>query len=37
MAVANKTVEKHVLRIIQLYEQLGIKKATSDEMAFVLG
>ena len=41
-----KTVQKtllywrytiHVLHIIQLYEQLRIKKATSDEMALALG
>jgi hypothetical protein len=37
MAVANKTVEKHVLHIIQLYEQLRMKKATSTEMALSLG
>ena len=37
LKVAEKTVEKHALRIIQLYEQLRIKKATSNEMASTLG
>jgi hypothetical protein len=37
MAVAAKTVEKHVLRYRQLYEQLRMKKATSIEMALALG
>jgi membrane-bound lytic murein transglycosylase len=36
MAVASKTVEKHVLHWHQLYEQQKQKKATSVEMAFVL-
>jgi hypothetical protein len=31
------TVEKHVLHYRQLYEQLRMKKATSIEMASVLG
>ncbi|MBA6302621.1 hypothetical protein [Colwellia sp. MB02u-14] len=33
LTVAAKTVAKHVLHYRQLYEQLSIKKATSDEMA----
>jgi hypothetical protein len=37
LAVAAKTVEKHVLHYRQLYEQLSNKKATSDEMALALG
>jgi len=37
LTVAAKTVEKHVLHYRQLYEQLRKKKATSDEMALVLG
>jgi hypothetical protein len=37
LTVASKTVEKHVLRYRQLYEQLRMKKATSDEMALALG
>jgi hypothetical protein len=37
LTVAAKTVEKHVLRYRQLYEQLSMKKATSDEMALALG
>jgi RNA-directed DNA polymerase len=37
LAVAAKTVEKHVLHYRQLYEQLSIKKATSDEVALALG
>ena len=37
LTVAAKTVEKHVLHYRQLYEQLRKKKATSDEMATVLG
>ena len=37
LTVAKKTVEKHVLHISQLYEQLRIKKATFSEMAFSLG
>jgi hypothetical protein len=37
LTVAAKTVEKHVLHYRQLYEQLRIKKATSIEMASVLG
>jgi RNA-directed DNA polymerase len=37
LTVAAKTVEKHVLRYRQLYEQLSKKKATSDEMALALG
>jgi hypothetical protein len=36
MAVAKKTVEKHVLHWHQLYEQQKQKKATSEEMTFVL-
>ena len=35
--MAEKTWEKHALHIIQLYEQLRKKKATSDEMASTLG
>jgi RNA-directed DNA polymerase len=37
LTVAAKTVEKHVLHYRQLYEQLRKKKATSIEMASVLG
>jgi RNA-directed DNA polymerase len=37
LTVAEKTVEKHVLRYRQLYEQLRMKKTTSIEMASVLG
>jgi RNA-directed DNA polymerase len=37
LTVAAKTVEKHVLHYRQLYEQLSMKKATSDEMALALG
>jgi hypothetical protein len=37
LTVAAKTVEKHVLHYRQLYEQLRIKKATSDEVASALG
>ncbi|MFT6372687.1 MAG: hypothetical protein ACJAZT_001434 [Gammaproteobacteria bacterium] len=37
LTVAKKTVEKHVLHISQLYEQLRIKKATSSEIASSLG
>ena len=37
LTVARKTVEKHVKHISQLYEQLRIKKATSNEMASSLG
>jgi hypothetical protein len=37
LTVAEKTVEKHVLRYRQLYEQLRTIKATSIEMASVLG
>jgi RNA-directed DNA polymerase len=37
LTVAAKTVEKHVLHYRQLYEQLRKKKATSDEMALILG
>jgi RNA-directed DNA polymerase len=37
LTVAAKTVEKHVLHYRQLYEQLSKKKATSIEMATVLG
>jgi hypothetical protein len=36
MAVAKKTVEKHVLHWHQLYEQQKQKKATSGEMASIL-
>jgi membrane-bound lytic murein transglycosylase len=36
MAVASKTVEKHVLHWHQLYEQQKQKKATSVEMASIL-
>jgi hypothetical protein len=37
LTVAAKTVKKHVLRYRQLYEQLRMKKATSIEMASILG
>jgi len=37
LTVAAKTVEKHVLHYRQLYERLRMKKATSIEMASVLG
>jgi hypothetical protein len=37
LTVAVKTVEKHVLHHRQLYEQLRMKKATSIEMASILG
>jgi RNA-directed DNA polymerase len=37
LTVAAKTVEKHVVHYRQLYEQLRKKKATSVEMALVLG
>ncbi len=37
LKVAAKTWEKHALHIIQLYEQLRKKKATSNEMASTLG
>jgi RNA-directed DNA polymerase len=37
LSVAAKTVTKHVLHYRQLYEQLRMKKATSIEMASVLG
>lgn len=37
LTVARKTVEKHVLHIIQLYEQLRMKKATSHVVTFSLG
>jgi hypothetical protein len=37
LTVAEKTVAKHVLHYRQLYEQLRMKKATSIEMATVLG
>jgi RNA-directed DNA polymerase len=37
LTVAAKTVEKNVLHYRQLYEQLRMKKATSIEMASVLG
>jgi hypothetical protein len=37
LRLAQVTTEKHVLHIIQLYEQLRIKKATSNEMADSLG
>lgn len=37
LTVAAKTVEKHVVHYRQLYEQLSMKKATSDEMALALG
>jgi hypothetical protein len=36
LTVARKTVEKHVLHWHQLYEQQKKKKATSEEMAFIL-
>lgn len=36
LTVARKTVEKHVLHWHQLYEQQQQKKATSEEMTFVL-
>ncbi|WP_110338554.1 reverse transcriptase domain-containing protein [Nitrosomonas sp. Nm84] len=35
--VANITIKKHAERIIRLYEQQKTKKATSEEMALVLG
>jgi hypothetical protein len=37
VTVATKTVTKHVLHYMRLYEQLRMKKATSIEMASVLG
>ena len=37
MKVAAKTWERNALHIIQLYEQLRQKKATSNEMASTLG
>jgi RNA-directed DNA polymerase len=37
LEIARKTIQKHVLRIVQLYEQLRKKKATSDETASSLG
>jgi hypothetical protein len=37
LTVAAKTVEKHVLHYRHLYEQLRMKKATSIEMASILG
>jgi hypothetical protein len=37
LTVAAKTVEKHVFHYRQLYAQLRMKKATSIEMATVLG
>jgi hypothetical protein len=37
LSVAAKTVEKHVVHYRQLYEQLSMKKATSEEMALALG
>jgi hypothetical protein len=37
LTVAVKTVEKHVTHYRQLYEQLRKKKATSGEMASILG
>jgi len=37
LKVAEKTVEKHALHIVWLYEQLRQKKATSNEMASTLG
>ncbi|WP_157828205.1 hypothetical protein [Paraglaciecola sp. MB-3u-78] len=37
LTVAAKTVEKHVVHYRQLYEQLSIKKTTSNEMALTLG
>lgn len=37
LRVADITVKKHVERINQLYEQQKTKKATSEEMALVLG
>jgi hypothetical protein len=37
LTVAKKTIEKHRLHIVQLYEQLRMKKATSSEMDFSLG
>ncbi|MFT7007344.1 MAG: hypothetical protein ACJAXJ_001859 [Colwellia sp.] len=37
LTVAAKTVAKHVLHYRQLYEQLSMKKATSNEMASALG
>ncbi len=37
LKVAEKTWEKHAFHIVRLYEQLRIKKATSNEMASTLG
>jgi hypothetical protein len=37
LTVAVRTVAKHVLHYRQLYEQLRMKKATSIEMASILG
>ena len=36
LTVARKTVEKHILHWHQLYEQQKKRKATSEEMAFIL-
>jgi len=37
LKLAEKTVEKHALHFVRLYEQLRQKKATSNEMASTLG
>ncbi len=37
LRVANITVKKHVERFVRLYEQQKTKKATTKEMAWVLG
>jgi len=37
LGIASNTARKHVRRICRLYEQQGKEKATSEEMAFVLG
>ena len=37
LKLAQQTIRKHAQHIIQLYEQQKTKKATSEEMAFVLG
>jgi RNA-directed DNA polymerase len=37
LKVAQNTLKKHALHIIQLYEQLRKKKATSHEVAYSLG
>ena len=37
LKLAHNTVKKHVERLYRLYEQQKMKKATSEEVAFVLG